>query len=41
MAWFFFSDGFVSIVADKDNGDRLLVRTDRHLYSIRNPSRQP
>ncbi|MCE2695716.1 MAG: PQQ-like beta-propeller repeat protein [Verrucomicrobiaceae bacterium] len=22
-------------------GDRLILRTDRHLYSIRNPSRQP
>jgi hypothetical protein len=22
-------------------GERLLIRTDRHLYSIRNPSRQP
>jgi len=34
-------DGEMCLATPALVGDRLLIRTDRHLYSIRNPSRQP
>lgn len=36
MAWFFFSNGFVSIVADRDHTERLLVRArnEDHLLAF-------
>lgn len=36
MAWFFFTEGFVSIVSDRDDADNLLVRarTEDHLLAL-------
>ena len=34
-------DGEMCMATPALVGDRLLIRTDRHLFSIRNPSRQP
>ena len=36
MAWFFFSNGFVSILADRDQTERLLVqaRNENHLLAF-------